>query len=170
MSKIRILLADDSQEILDYFTILLSREADLELVGAVHSGLEAVKIARDLQPDIVLMDIQMETRTAGITASTQILASCPDTKIIILTILEDDDLIFQAYCAGVIDYVVKTDSAADILMAIRNAYQNQLSLRPAYAEKIIDELKRVREERNSLLYSINILTKLTNSELEVLNC
>lgn len=168
MNPIRILLADDSPEIRDYFTILLSREADMELVYSASSGMEAVRKAHELKPDIVLMDIQMETRTAGIDASRQIIAEMPGTKVIILTILEDDDLIFQAYCSGVIDYIVKTDSVAEILTSIRSAYQNQLNLRPKYAEKIIDEFKRVKEEQKSLLFSISILTKLTNSEFEVL--
>ena len=99
------------------------------------------------------MDIQMENRTAGITASRQILSELPDTKVIILTILEDDELLFQAYCAGVIDYIIKTDASDQILTSIRNAYRNQLVLRPQYAEKIIDELKRVKEEQIGLLYS-----------------
>ena len=94
----------------------------------------------------------------------------PLPKIIILTILEDDDLLFQAYCAGVIDYIIKTDSVHQILTSIRNAYHNQMILRPKYAEKIIQELKRVREEQNGLLYGLNILTMLSNSEFEVLKC
>ena len=168
MNRIRIIMADDNPEICSYFSDLLSRQEDMELVDTASSGAEAVQLARRLQPDIVLMDIQMENRTAGITASRQILSELPDTKVIILTILEDDELLFQAYCAGVIDYIIKTDAADQILTSIRNAYRNQLVLRPQYAEKIIDELKRVKEEQVSLLYSLNVLTKLSNSEFEVL--
>ena len=168
MNRIRIIMADDNPEICSYFSGILSREEDMELVGTAASGAKAVQLARRTKPDIVLMDIQMETRTAGITASRQIIAELPDTKVIILTILEDDELLFQAYCAGVIDYIIKTDAADQILTSIRNAYRNQLILRPQYAEKIIDELKRVSEEQVSLLYSLNVLTKLSNSEFEVL--
>ena len=168
MNRIRIIMADDNPEICSYFSDLLSRQEDMELVGTASSGAEAVQLARRLQPDIVLMDIQMENRTAGITASRQILSELPDTKVIILTILEDDELLFQAYYAGVIDYIIKTDASDQILTSIRNAYRNQLVLRPQYAEKIIDELKRVKEEQVSLLYSLNVLTKLSNSEFEVL--
>lgn len=168
MNRIRIIMADDNPEICSYFSDLLSRQEDMELVGTASSGAEAVHLVRRLAPDIVLMDIQMENRTAGIIASRQILSELPDTKVIILTILEDDELLFQAYCAGVIDYIIKTDAADQILTSIRNAYRNQLVLRPQYAEKIIDELKRVKEEQVSLLYSLNVLTKLSNSEFEVL--
>ena len=168
MNLIRILMADDNAEICSYFNGIIAREPDMEWAGCVSSGAAAVKMARELRPDIVLMDIQMETRTAGITASRQIIAELPQTKVIILTILEDDDLLFQAYCAGVIDYIIKTDATDRILTSIRNAYKNQLILRPEYAEKIIDELKRVREEQHSLLYSLNTLSRLSNSEFEVL--
>lgn len=170
MEPIRILMADDNAEVRSYFSGILSHESDMELVGCASTGVEAVRLARSLRPDIILMDIQMETRVAGITASQQILSEMPGTKIIILTILEDDDLLFQAYCAGVTDYIIKTDSISQILTSIRNASQNQFILRPKYAEKIIDELKRVREEQQSLLYSLNILTRLSNSEFEVLKC
>ena len=124
MKQIRVMMADDSPEIRSYFSNILSHEADMELAGTASSGAEAVQMARELRPDIILMDIQMETRIAGISASKQILKELPGTKIIILTILEDDDLLFQAYCAGVIDYIIKTDSINQILTSVRNAYQN----------------------------------------------
>ena len=168
MNPIRILMADDSPEIRSYFSGILSKEPDMELIACASSGAEAVRLARALRPDVALMDIQMETRVAGITASRQILAELPDAKVIILTILEDDDLLFQAYCAGVIDYIIKTDPTEQILLSIRNAYKNKMILRPQYAEKIIDELKRVKEEQHSLLYSLTVLTRLSNSEFEVL--
>ncbi len=170
MERIRIMMADDSPEIRSYFSNIISHEADMELVGTAASGAEAVQMAHELRPDIILMDIQMETRIAGISASKQILREHPAMKVIILTILEDDDLLFQAYCAGVIDYIIKTDSISQILTSIRNAHQNQMILRPKYAEKIIQELKRVREEQSGLLYGLNILTMLSNSEFEVLKC
>ena len=170
MKRIRIMMADDSPEIRDYFANFISHEPDMELAGTASSGAEAVQMARELRPDIILMDIQMETRIAGISTSRQILEELPGVKVIILTILEDDDLLFQAYCAGVIDYIIKTDSVSQILTSIRNAYMNQMILRPRYAEKIIQELKRVREEQNGLLTGLNILTMLSNSEFEVLKC
>ena len=168
MEKIRILIADDNKEIRDYFANILSREPDMEVVGCVSSGLDAINFTENAEPDIILMDIQMETRTAGIDATTQILRKHDKTKIIILTILEDDDLLFAAYCAGVMDYIIKTDSISQVLNSIRNVYKNQLILRPQYAEKIIEELSHVKEQKQSLIYFMNILTKLSNSEFEVL--
>ncbi len=168
MDKIKILIADDNKEIRDYFENILSHEPDMEVLGSVASGHEAINFVASQEPDIILMDIQMETRTAGIDATTQILAKHPSTKVVIITILEDDDLLFRAYCAGVMDYIIKTDSITQVLSSIRNVYKNQLILRPQYAEKIIEELSHVKEQQKSLLYFMNILTKLSNSEFEIL--
>lgn len=168
MDKIKILIADDNDEIRDYFGGIISKEPDMELIGAVATGAEAVSFASENEPDIILMDIQMETRTAGIDAAIRILADHTNTKIVILTILEDDDLLFQAYCAGVMDYIIKTDSVDQVLSSIRNVYKNQLILRPKYAEKIIEELSHVKEQQKSLFLFMNILTKLSNSEFEIL--
>ena len=87
MNRIRILMADDNAEICSYFNGIIAREPDMEWSGCVSSAAPAAKTAKELRPDIVLMDIQMETRTAGITASRQIIAELPQTKVIILTIL-----------------------------------------------------------------------------------
>ena len=122
MEPIRIMMADDSPEIRNYFAGFLSHEADMELVGSASSGAEAVQMAGELRPDIILMDIQMETRVAGIAASKQILAKYPAIKIIILTILEDDDLLFQAYCAGVIDYINETFRPGDVVFSLMSQY------------------------------------------------
>lgn len=168
MEKITVLVVDDNTEIREYFISILNHESDIEVVGSASSGVDAIKAADQFRPNIILMDIQMETRTAGIDAARQIIKKWPDTKVIILSILEDDDLLFQAYCAGVMDYIVKTDSITQILESVRQAYNNQLILRPKYAEKIIEELNKVKEQQASLLYSVNILTKLSNSEFEIL--
>ena len=168
MDKIKILIADDNNEIRDYFGGIISHEPDMELMGSVSSGIDAVSFALENKPDIVLMDIQMDTRTAGIDAAKRILAEDNNIKIVILTILEDDDLLFQAYCAGVMDYIIKTDSITQVLSSIRNVYKNQLILRPQYAEKIIEELSHVKEQQKSLFMFMNILTKLSNSEFEIL--
>ena len=167
---VRILLADDNAEIRSYFHGILVREPGFMVVGEAESGRESVRMAVMLKPDIVLMDIQMETETAGIDATRLIHESLPDTKIIILTIHSDDEMLFQAYSSGAMDYIVKTDSIAKIISSIEKVSQNQMQLRADVAAKIVTEFQRIRHERASLLYTLNILTKMTNSELEVLCC
>lgn len=162
------MIADDLEEIRDYFKMILERESDMQVAGIAASGEEAVRVAMELKPDIILMDIQMETDTAGITAIQKIKEELPNTKIIVLTIHEEDDLLFKAYSAGAIDYIVKTCSIVDIIGSIRNVYRNKLSLRPEIAEKILNEFSRMKKEQSIMIDTLNIISKLTNSEFEIL--
>ena len=167
---IRILLADDNPEIRGYFSHILSREPDFEIVGEADSGELCVQLAGDCRPDIILMDIQMETETAGIDATRIIHETLPECKIIILTIHSDDEMLFRAYSSGAMDFIVKTDSIAKIVSSIQNVYRNQMQLRSDVAAKIVAEFQRIKNEQASLLDILEILTKMTNSEFEVLCC
>ena len=167
---IRILLADDNMEIRHYFRSVLDHEPDFEVIGEAESGAECIRLARQLCPDIILMDIQMEDETAGITATRIIHQELPDCKIIILTIHSDDEMLFQAYSNGAMDFIVKTDSISKIVSSIEKVSQNQMQLRSDVASKIVNEFQRIQNEKASLLYTLNNLTKMTNSEFEVLCC
>ncbi len=167
---IRILLADDNTEIRGYFRGILEREPGFSIVGEAGSGRECILLAQQHRPDIILMDIQMETETAGIEATRYIHEKLPECKIIILTIHSDDEMLFQAFSVGAMDYIVKTDSISKIVSSIENVSRNQLQLRSDVATKIVSEFQRIQNERASLLYTLNILTKMTNSEFEVLCC
>ena len=140
------------------------------MIGEVSSGEECVERAREKRPDIILMDIQMETETAGIDAAKVIHDSMPECKIIMLTIHSDDEMLFQAYSSGALDFIVKTDSIAKIISSIQSVSRNQMQLRSDVAAKIITEFQRIKNEKASLLYTLNILSKMTNSEFEVLCC
>lgn len=168
MNKIRVVIADDFSDILNYFKMILSREADMEVVGTAGSGEEAIQVSLSCKPDIVLMDVQMETELAGIEAVKRIKESLPKTKIIMLTIHEEDDILFKAYGVGAMDYIIKTSSIVEIITSVRNVFQNTLSLRPEIAGKILEEFSRMQNEQTSLIYTLNIVSKLTNSEFEVL--
>ena len=167
---IRILMADDNPEIRGYFRNILSREPDFEVVGDVDSGAECIRLARECRPDIILMDIQMETETAGIDATRIIHETMPECKIIILTIHSDDEMLFRAYSSGAMDFIVKTDSITKIVSSIHSVNQNQMQLRSDVAAKIVSEFQRIKKEQANLLDILDILTKMTNSEFEVLCC
>lgn len=170
MNKIKILIVDDMTDIREYFNMILSREPDIVVAGLASSGIEAVHMAKALKPDVILMDIQMESRTAGIDATHCIKTIDPNIKVIVLTIHQEDEYLFQAYCAGVMDYIVKTDSISQIINSIRTVYSNQLLLRPGIANKIINEFSRMKTQQNSMIYILSIISKLTNSEFEILKC
>lgn len=165
---IRIIVVDDLKNIVDYFQTILNHEPDMEVVGTASSKEEAVALTRRLKPDVVLMDIQMETGTAGIEAIEQIRTFDNDVKIVVLTIHEQDELLFRAYTAGAMDYIVKTSSIIRILNSIRSSYENTLMLRSEVATKILREYNKVMLRQTDLAQAFKLVSRLTNSEFEVL--
>lgn len=140
----------------------------MELVGTANSGRDIVGLAAELSPDIILMDIQLETEEAGIEATDIILKNNPSIKVIMLTVHKEDDLIFKSYGAGAVDYIIKTEPEEDVIASIRNVYNNEIFIRPNIAKKILGEFSKLHRQKESILYTITLLTSLTNSELEIL--
>lgn len=166
--KIRVMIVDDSEGVCEYFSAIISHESDMEVVAVASSGYQAVKIFEDTECDVILMDIEMETRTAGIDAIVAIRKMERPVKIIVNTIHEDDEQLFRAYTVGADDYIIKNSSIVEVLESVRKVTKNQVNLRPQVAEKILGEFKRMRTEQDSLIYVINCVVKLSNSEFEVL--
>ena len=92
----------------------------------------------------------------------------PDVKMIVLTVHEEDEILFRAYAAGAIDFITKNSSLANILNSIRSVYSNNLSLRPDVAEKLLNEFSRLRNEQGSMIYTLNTISKLTASEFDII--
>jgi|LSQX01.2.fsa_nt_gb DNA-binding NarL/FixJ family response regulator len=167
---INLIIVDDNRDIRQYFKLILSQERDLNVMATAATGKEGVQLTKKYKPDVVLMDIQMETETAGIDAAHVIRQISPATKVIILTIHTDDQMLFKAYNAGVMDYIIKTDSIVQIINSIHKVHQNNLMLRSDVAEKIISEFNRIQDQNDRIYSIISILTRLTNSEFEILRC
>ncbi|HNX61253.1 MAG TPA: response regulator transcription factor [Candidatus Limiplasma sp.] len=165
---INVLIAEDMPALLRKYKRELDKESDIHVVAAVQSGYEAVMQSALLHPDIVLMDIEMETRTAGLEASTQILNQLPGVKIVILTVYEDDESVFKAFQLGVSDYVLKNSDHNELVACIRDAYFGRSPIRPVIAEKIRREFQRVKTSEQSLLYYLQIVSQLTPAELDIL--
>lgn len=168
MENISVLIADNETEISEYFMRLIQAEAGMVCVGRVESGRAAVEKAMELRPDIILMDIQMESEWDGIDAIETLSVCCPRTKCIAITIHRRDDYLFRAYAAGAVDYIQKTDPGASIVRAVREVFYNAYSMRPEVANKLMQECKRVEDVRKNTNYLMSCLFKLTNSELIVL--
>ncbi len=168
MEKIKVVIVDNAIDIINYFSGILSNEMDMEVIGTAISGAESVPLILAKKPDVVLMDIQMETMTAGIDAIASIHEIDDTIKFIVLTIHQEDDLLFKAYTAGAMDYLLKTSSISQIVTSIRNTHQNNLLLRPEIAEKILSEFVRLQNMQSNLIDTLNIVNKLTNSEFEIL--
>lgn len=168
MEKIKILIADDLEVHRRRLERLIKDQNDMQLIGAAKSGYEAAMMAAMHQPDIILMDVQMENNMAGIDAAKQINEKLPNIKIIILTVHKDDNIIFAAFQTGIVDYIIKTGSDQEVLDAIYSAHNNLSPIRPIIAEKIRSEFQRMKESEQSILFVIKIISELTPSELKVL--
>lgn len=169
MGKIKVMIAEDMDAIRKRYVKILNQSDSIEVVADVASGEEAVEKYNETRPDVVLMDIEMETPDAGIKASQAILNKNKDAAIIILTVYEEDELIFTAFQIGVCDYIVKNAKPEEIIKSIRDAYSGNSPLRPELAGKILGEFKRVKSCETSFLYAVDIVTSLTSTELETLN-
>jgi DNA-binding NarL/FixJ family response regulator len=123
LSKIRVLLADNHDTILDQIRTLLSG-ADFEIVGAVHNGQEAVTEVRRLDPDVLVIDISMPVLN-GLEAASRLRTS-PGTRIVVVTVHEDEDFVAAAFSAGASGYVTKADLTTDLIPAIHEALEGRI--------------------------------------------
>jgi DNA-binding NarL/FixJ family response regulator len=118
MEPVRVLIADDHEQFRAGLRALLASAPDLELAGEVGNGESAITLATELQPDVIVMDLQMPG-VGGIEATRHILHSSPHISVLVLSMFEDDDSIFAALQAGARGYLLKGALKAEILRAIR---------------------------------------------------
>ena len=166
--SIRVSVCDDVLYIRNYFSDIINMQEDMELAGVAANGKEIIEIAEKEKPDVILMDIQMENEYAGVNATRKILEKNPDIKIIIITIHVDAEYISQAYLAGAIDYILKTDSKENVCRAIRDVYNGNEFVRPDVAKKFIKQFRNMYHENQSLMYTVSMVSKLTPAEIEIL--
>ncbi len=170
MAKIRVLLADDQDIIRTGLTIILNHQADIEVVGQAADGHEAVEMAKQLKPDVILMDIKMP-RLNGIQATRQIVALLPKTQIIILTTYDTDDWVFDGIRAGAIGYLLKDASGDNLAEAVRGALRGESQIDPTVARKVLREFQQVSTHRSAAPQPAaeeEPLERLTDREEEVI--
>ncbi len=136
----QVLLADDHPLFVDGLKDLLTRRG-ITVVGVARDGLEALQKARALRPEVILLDIQMP-RCDGLTAARLIKAELPATKIVMLTMLEDDENLFEALKSGASGYLLKTLDTDEFLQLLQGVLQGETSLAPGLAERVLREFSR----------------------------
>ena len=161
MEKTTLLIADDHADFREGLRALLESVADLEVVGEATTGEEAVALATRLQPDVVLMDINMPGLN-GIEATRRILHTSPHISVLMLTMFEDDDSVFAAVRAGARGYVLKGALKAEILRAIEVVSSGEAIFGPAIARKLIHFFAGPRPA------APEIFPELTDREREIL--
>ena len=120
--KIKVMIVDDMVSLCRKYEAVFAQEEDLEVVAVAHDGYQAIMKSAVTRPDVILMDIEMESKYAGIAATRQILQEFPAIKIVILTVYEEDEMIYAAFQAGACDYILKTASAAAMVQCVKDAY------------------------------------------------
>lgn len=161
MEKFTVLIADDHPVFRKGLQALLASLAEVELVGEATNGLEAIQLAEQLQPDILLMDLQMP-EGGGLTAIRQIVQTSPHIRILVITMFQDDDSVFAALRAGARGYVLKDMDDMEISRAILAVGNGEAIFSPAIAERLMDFFSA----RPAL--SVEIFPVLTESERKVL--
>ena len=163
---IRILIADDHELFRRGLRMVLEDEDDIDVVGEVGDGLAAVQLATDEAPDVVVMDVRMP-QLSGIEAAIRVKEALPHTKILMLTISDEEDDLYEAIKAGANGYLLKEISIDEIGNAVRSVHAGQSLISPSMASKLLNEfasmIKREEEEKEQVP-----APKLTPREMEVL--
>ena len=137
---IRILIADDHAVVRQGLKMFLGLDEDFDVIGEAANGLEAVNFARELQPDVVLMDLLMPVKD-GITAIGEIRREMPEIEVIALTSVLEDASVVGAIKAGAIGYLLKDTQSDELRRAIKSASEGQVQLSPQAAARLMREVR-----------------------------
>ena len=138
-APVRVLIVDDDDLVRDGLSAVLSSDETIEVVDEAADGRHAIDRTRFLRPDVVLMDVRMP-ELDGISATREVLAAAPDTKVVILTTFEQDDYIFGALKAGASGFLLKRTPRADLIAAIHAVAAGEGLLSPSVTRRVIDRM------------------------------
>jgi DNA-binding NarL/FixJ family response regulator len=139
MAKLRVLLADDHAVVREGLRSLIDAQIDLEVVGEASDGLSACREAKELLPDVVIMDVSMPGLT-GDQATEQLKRDCPDVKVLALTVYEDKNHLRKLLKAGASGYVLKLATGEELVRAVRLVATGGIYLDPVLAGKVVDDI------------------------------
>jgi DNA-binding NarL/FixJ family response regulator len=160
--RIHILIADDSAPFRQGLRAMLRTTPDLMLVGEATTGAQAIALAEQLQPDVVLMDLQMPDGN-GMEATRRILHTSPHIRVVVLTMFDDDSSVFAALQAGARGYLLKGALKAEVLRSIRGVHNGEAIFGPAIAQRLMQYFATARPNVPSLVFP-----ELTEREREIL--
>jgi DNA-binding NarL/FixJ family response regulator len=160
--KIKVLLADDHVMMRGGLRMLLEQNAEIAVVGEAEDGRETVRIAKKLQPDVVVMDIAMPDMN-GIEATRQIIAEHPGVKVIALSMHSDRHFVSEMLKAGAMAYLLKQCAVDELITAIKTVLKNQTYISPCISSVVVDQFVR-----NTSKSKPDVFSRLTDREREVL--
>ena len=135
--RIRVVIVDDHVLVRSGLEVVLGMFDDIELVAQAGDGDEAVRLCRELSPGVVLMDLVMPGGTSGVDATREVVASCPNTRVVALTSFGEDRLVHETLRAGAIGYLMKDVSADELAEAVRAAHAGRSTLAPEAADALV---------------------------------
>ena len=159
---ITILLVDDHQVVRQGVRAFLDTQSDFSVVAEAESGEQALSLADELVPDVILMDLVLPGKIDGVEATRQVKRQSPRTQVVVLTSYHEDEFIFPAIKAGALSYVLKDIGPAELAEVIRKAAQGEAVLNSRVAARLIQEVQGRRD------LSTNPFTDLSDREMEVL--
>ena len=145
MEAIKILIVDDHTVVRDGLVTMLGRQTDFVVTGEAVNGLEAVEKARELQPDVILMDLRMP-ELDGVGAMNRIREQDPHVKFIVLTTYDTDEYIFDAIDAGAKGYLLKDASREDLFQSVRAVHRGESLIEPGVAARVLDRLAQMSRQ------------------------
>jgi two-component system, NarL family, response regulator NreC len=166
MNPTRILIADDHGIVRQGLRLILEQRSQYEVVGEASDGREAVHLALELKPDLILMDIAMRNLN-GLDATEQILSHLPETRILILSMYAEESYLLRALNAGVRAYLLKDNAEADLFRALEVVQEGKPFFSPAIAEMLVEDYMRALKDRG-LTDSYELLSPREKEVLQLL--
>ncbi len=165
---INVAICDDMPHVCDGYKTFIDIEDDMQCIFTATSGDECMLRLEKNMPDILLLDIQMETETSGIELLDTIKDKYPGLKIIMLTGYENDDYIFSALVRGADDYIVKTLDTEALISAIRKLYSDSPELRPEIFRSFKNKSKELLDIKKNMMSYVDMMVRLSNNEFMIL--
>lgn len=161
----KIVIADDHAVVRTGFSMILNFQEDMEVVGTAADGVEAYQMVMKYEPDVLIMDLSMPPGESGLIATSKILDSFPKTKILILTMYDDEEYLFHVLRSGARGYILKNAPDEQLLLAIRTVYKGERFIDPKMTTSLVKEFVQSLDDAS---YSNDPFKILSKRELEIL--